>query len=258
VDPSPAKGAVMLQTGEDGLLHFIWKDRTSGDIEEDLILFPSDASFVKVPQSSWGRTYVLKFSSSNQRHFFWMQDASTRRDDEFVTNMNRLLEDPDHIPVWDASQPGEASTSTTPPGVTPDQLAQLRTLVSSLGRPSGASSQAAAPPDLSLTDVLTPANIMPIFTSHPELVPSLFPHLPPDMPVPPSEEALQRVISSPQFRSAVSSFDTALRTGMLGGLVRQLGLPEEAGTSVQAFLRAVQEQADRERGTQGRDNMDTN
>jgi len=99
---------------------------------------------------------------------------------------------------------------------------------------------------------------MPIFTSHPELVPSLFPHLPPDMPVPPSEEALQRVISSPQFRSAVSSFDTALRTGMLGGLVRQLGLPEEAGTSVQAFLRAVQEQADRERGTQGRDNMDTN
>lgn len=35
---------------------------------QDLILIPFDASFVKVSQSS-GRVYVLKFSSSNQRHF---------------------------------------------------------------------------------------------------------------------------------------------------------------------------------------------
>jgi hypothetical protein len=40
---------------------------------------------------------------------------------------------------------------------------------------------------------------------------------------------------------------------MLGGLVRGLGLPEEAGTSVQAFLRAIGEQA---RGGDG-DGMDT-
>ena len=33
---------------------------------------------------------------------------------------------------------------------------------------------------------------------------------------------------------------------MLGGLVRGLGLPEEAGTGVEPFLRAVQEQAQRE------------
>ena len=36
---------------------------------KDLILFPGDATFQKVEQSAWGRTYVLKFSSSNQRHF---------------------------------------------------------------------------------------------------------------------------------------------------------------------------------------------
>ena len=36
---------------------------------KDLILFPGDATFAKVEQSAWGRTYVLKFSSSNQRHF---------------------------------------------------------------------------------------------------------------------------------------------------------------------------------------------
>jgi 26S proteasome regulatory subunit N13 len=86
VDPSPTKGAIILSKGEDELLHFIWKNRTTNEIEEvviesisseyhserplkDLILFPSDASFLKVSPSSSSRTYVLRFSSSNQRHF---------------------------------------------------------------------------------------------------------------------------------------------------------------------------------------------
>jgi 26S proteasome regulatory subunit N13 len=109
-------------------------------------------------------------------------------------------------------------------------------------------------PALSLVDVLTPANITPLFASHPELIPTLFPHLPPDLPMPPSEETIQRVISSPQFRSAVRNLDQALRTGQLGGLVRSLGLPEEAGTSIEAFLRAIQEQAS---GNGSSDLMDT-
>ena len=35
VDPSPTKGAVILQNGgEDGLLHFIWKNRSTNESEE--------------------------------------------------------------------------------------------------------------------------------------------------------------------------------------------------------------------------------
>jgi hypothetical protein len=48
--------------------------------------------------------------------------------------------------------------------------------------------------DLSLADILTPANLLPLFNDHPDLVPTLFPHLPPDLPVPPSEQVLQRII----------------------------------------------------------------
>ena len=48
--------------------------------------------------------------------------------------------------------------------------------------------------DVSLTDILTPANLLPLFNSHPDLVPALFPHLPPDLPVPPSAYALQSII----------------------------------------------------------------
>lgn len=93
---------------------------------------------------------------------------------------------------------------------------------------------------------MTPANLTPLFKTHPELIKPLFPHLPPDLPSSPSPEVLQQIIASPQFRTAVRNLDQAFRTGLLGGLVRGLGLPAEAGTSVEAFLNAVQEQAGQE------------
>ncbi|KAG2009863.1 hypothetical protein CC2G_012740 [Coprinopsis cinerea AmutBmut pab1-1] len=107
-----------------------------------------------------------------------------------------------------------------------------------------------------LTDVLTPTNLAPLFNNHPELIPTLFPHLPSDLPVPPSAEALQRVVNSTQFKAAAASLDRALRTGLLGGFVRQLGLPEEAGLGLGPFLRAIQEQADHENRDSG-NRMDT-
>lgn len=82
--------------------------------------------------------------------------------------------------------------------------------------------------------------------------------------MPPSAEALQSIVNSPQFRAAVRNFDQALRTGLLGNLVTGLGLPDEAGTGVTAFLNAVQEQATREggsgagtEGAGGTDSMET-
>lgn len=272
VEPSPTKGAIYLTNGEDGLLHFIWKNRDTNTIEEDLILFPSDASFVKVSQSPSGRVYVLKFSSSNQRHFFWMQDASAARDREFSQNLDGMLQDPDYDIRWNvpivytgtspASTPAQppaissASSSTSPANnpanfeATPEQLAALQSILRNVNY--GAATQQPID-DVSLTDILTPANLLPLFNSRPDLVPALFPHLPPDLPVPASDQVLQRIIHSPQFRAAVSNFDQALRTGLLGGLVRSLGLPEEAGRGVGPFLRAIQEQADRERNS----SMDT-
>ncbi|KAI0725635.1 adhesion regulating molecule [Fomitopsis betulina] len=257
VDAEPTKGAIILQNGEDGLLHFIWKNRSTDAIVEDLILFPGEATLVKVDQPAWGRTYVLKFSSSNQRHFFWMQDADSSRDAEFVSNVNRLLIDPQMVPIWSApgassqASSSAAGSSQPAPGpieqVAPEQFAQMQELLASIAQ-GGQQQQ----PDISLSDILTPASLTPLF-AHPQLVHALFPHLPPDLPSPPTEETLLQIVASPQFRAAVRNFDQALRTGLLGGLVRGLGLPEEAGTGVEAFLRAVQEQAEGDDG----DRMDT-
>ncbi|KAG8214880.1 adhesion regulating molecule [Butyriboletus roseoflavus] len=269
VDANPTKGAIVLSNSDDGFLRFMWKERATGSLGEDLILLPGDATFQKVTQAPDERTYVLRFESSGQSHF----DVSSRRDDEFVHNLNGLLADPNIIPVWDSrTAESQASTSThgastsqtpaassgntpasLPPGTTPEQLARLRALVNSMG------ASAAPNPDdeISLTDILTPSNLLPLFTTHPELLSSLFPHLPPDLlpsgnaPLTPHQtaqltESLQRTINSPPFRAAVAQLDRALRTGALGGFVRSLGLPENAGAGVDAFLRAIGEQARRE------------
>ncbi|KAH9002645.1 adhesion regulating molecule [Lactarius hatsudake] len=258
VEPSAEKGAIIIERGEDELLHFKWKNRVTEETEEDLILFPTDASFVTVPQAT-GRVFVLKFSSSDQRHFFWMQDASGERDEEFAFHVNRILQIPGYIPVWiipedtsdetpgaSTSDPSSQATASQP---TPEQLSQVRSLVAQM---SGGATEELEP---FLADVLTADNLDPLFTSYPELIESIFPHLPPELSAGPSSEVLSRIVSSPQFRSAVASFDRALRTGLLGGLVRQLGLPEEAGSSVGAFLSAVREQARGDRP--GGENMDT-
>ena len=56
----------------------------------------------------------------------------------------------------------------------------------------------------------------------------------------------------------MAQLDRALQTGQLGGFVRSLDLPPNAGTGVGAFLRAIVEQARREgeEGTSASDTMD--
>jgi len=92
VDPADTKGEIVITRGDDELLHFQWRDRTSGQVEDDLIIFPQEAEFVKAA----GRTYVLKFSSSDQRHFFWLQDLSSNNDEEYAAHVNGYLADPEY------------------------------------------------------------------------------------------------------------------------------------------------------------------
>ncbi|XP_074595481.1 regulatory particle non-ATPase 13 isoform X2 [Brevipalpus obovatus] len=94
VAPIKRKGTIYLNQSDDNLMHFCWKDRQTGVLEEDLILFPDDAEFKKVPQCTTGRVYVLKFKSSSKRCFYWMQEPNEDKDEDFCKKINEYLSNP--------------------------------------------------------------------------------------------------------------------------------------------------------------------
>ncbi|KAJ5628093.1 26S proteasome complex ubiquitin receptorsubunit Rpn13 [Penicillium lividum] len=79
VKPKPTPGYIYLYS-EDDLVHFCWRPRSSPIDDEDnldLVMIPTDGSFTPYRKGvTNGRVFVLKFSSSSQRHLFWLQSQS--------------------------------------------------------------------------------------------------------------------------------------------------------------------------------------
>uniref|UniRef100_A0A336LMR4 Proteasomal ubiquitin receptor ADRM1 homolog n=1 Tax=Culicoides sonorensis TaxID=179676 RepID=A0A336LMR4_CULSO len=94
VHPDSRKGLVYLYQSDDQLIHFCWKDRTTGNVEDDLIIFPDDCEFKKVEQCKTGRVFLLRFKSSNRKLFFWMQEPKTDKDDEWCRRINEVMNNP--------------------------------------------------------------------------------------------------------------------------------------------------------------------
>ncbi|KAI9673541.1 MAG: hypothetical protein M1829_004048 [Trizodia sp. TS-e1964] len=76
-------GYIYLYLGEDELVHFCWRPRsiphTSPQL--DLTMVPGDGQFLPYKSENPkakanARIFILKFSSSSQRHAFWLQSKS--------------------------------------------------------------------------------------------------------------------------------------------------------------------------------------
>ncbi|KAG0278267.1 hypothetical protein BGZ95_004343 [Linnemannia exigua] len=278
VKPDPTKGLVYLEE-EDGLMHFFWKNRISGEIEDDLILFPGDAELIAVPQCTTGRVVMLQFKSSSQKLFYWLQEVSTARDQIILQHVNSLIhsqedeeeyldedaamEDVEATPVADSAPaiaPSAAfapaapvASSTTNPtttapaaagvaggsALTAQQMDQLRHLLGGLQVP-----QQQQRSNLRLDHILTPGAVAPLL-NNPEICAALFPHLPESSERTPEE--IQAIVRTPQFSQALVSLSTALESGQLGPLLRQFGLGPNAGNGVEGFLSSILEQAKKDK-----------
>ncbi|XP_050434675.1 proteasomal ubiquitin receptor ADRM1 homolog isoform X2 [Adelges cooleyi] len=138
VYPDKRKGLLYIHQSDDSLIHFCWKDRTSGVVEDDLIIFPDDCEFKHVPQCTTGRVYLLKFKSSNKKSFFWLQEAKTDKDDENCRRINDVMNNP---PAPGSNRSG----GTTPDGDLQNLLSnmsqqQLMQLFGGVGQIGGLSS----------------------------------------------------------------------------------------------------------------------
>ncbi|CAJ2501793.1 Uu.00g046460.m01.CDS01 [Anthostomella pinea] len=86
ITASPRSGYVYLYSDDD-LIHFCWRERSAplDEPELDLVMVPTDGQFLPheptEPASAKtnGRVFVLKFLSSSQRHFFWLQSKPQGR-----------------------------------------------------------------------------------------------------------------------------------------------------------------------------------
>ena len=85
----PTPGYLYLYS-EDDLIHFCWRPRSapSTEPEIDLLMIPSDGHFYPLLREEGaedlhsptnGRIFALKFSSSSQKHLFWMQSKSQHK-----------------------------------------------------------------------------------------------------------------------------------------------------------------------------------
>jgi len=94
VSPDKRKGMLSVLQADDQLMHLQWKDRGTGTVEDDLIIFPDDVEFKAVAACTTGRVFVLKFKTSNKRMFFWMQEPKADKDEELCKKVNENLNNP--------------------------------------------------------------------------------------------------------------------------------------------------------------------
>ncbi|KAJ1954056.1 hypothetical protein GGI12_005877 [Dipsacomyces acuminosporus] len=85
------KGLCYFIRGDDRLLRFCWRDlKTSQQLDDELVMIPGEVVFEKVEQSD-ERVYVLKFRSSPQCYFFWIQEPDDVDDSDIALTVEVLL-----------------------------------------------------------------------------------------------------------------------------------------------------------------------
>eukprot|EP00123_Amoebidium_parasiticum_P015521 comp23013_c1_seq1/m.36718 comp23013_c1_seq1/g.36718 ORF comp23013_c1_seq1/g.36718 comp23013_c1_seq1/m.36718 type:complete len:321 (-) comp23013_c1_seq1:80-1042(-) len=278
VTPDVRKGLVYLVV-RDGLLHFCWKDRKSGKEEEALIIFPSDAEFKKVKQTNQ-RVYLLSFSGTSRKYFFWMQEPKDEKDLEIVRKVNYLINNPpssnsgdpfagvdldkldapgmDVTPAAAAPAPAPETPAPAPapsaaPAPSSEPASTPLTGASSVGGHAPTAAELSAlqqllsgirmPDNVSMNDVLSPDVLSPLL-SDPQSLEVLKPFLPP----PHTPEAMQSLIKSPQFAQAMHAFNAALKSGQVAPAQLGVGTDTNQTAGVEAFLKALQADVDKSTG----------
>lgn len=146
VRPMKRKGQLALLLINDDLLQFVWRDRSTGVIDIDLLVHPREATFTRVPTHiTAGRVYCLHLLESHKRHFFWMQHNNVAKDDEYCeiisTYLARDVPAPAHTSTIMHPSSGSSSLSSSRPQYHALNAADLQQLLSLYSLPLSFSSR---------------------------------------------------------------------------------------------------------------------
>lgn len=273
------KGLVIVKRNtDDQLIHFIWKDRTSGSVELDLMLFPDDANWRRVEECTTGRVYVLEFKTGT-RNFFWLQEPSTAKDEENAGLINDHINN--RVPAGGAnananlnslfgqlgggtgaayeqlSRGASSGSTSTPTSSTPTTTRASTTAATSATASSLSSrlndvmsripSGTPAPPQPRLADVVNTQDVISSGAlSEEDILSELQKHLPEG-----ESNSVIDTLRSPQFKQAVNQLNAILKQSpqSLPTLLATFGIPnpsEPAGTRIETFLKAINDAAKKE------------
>uniref|UniRef100_A0A8C0VHR4 ADRM1 26S proteasome ubiquitin receptor n=2 Tax=Passeriformes TaxID=9126 RepID=A0A8C0VHR4_CYACU len=215
VTPDKRKGLVYIQQTDDSLIHFCWKDRTSGNVEDDLIIFPDDCEFKRVPQCTTGRVYVLKFKAGSKRLFFWMQEPKTDKDEEHCRKVNEYLNNPPMPGALGGNASGGHELSALGGGLGALTGPGLASLLGSGGPPTSSSSSSSR----SQSAAVTPSST----TSSTRVTPA------PSVPAAASVTSPSPVPSSGNGTSSATSPTQPIQLSDLQNILATMNVPSGAG-----------------------------
>lgn len=275
------KGLVVVKRStDDQLIHFTWKDRGTGVVDLDLILFPEDANWRRVKECTTGRVYVLEFKTGT-RNFFWMQEPSASKDDEYTELLNDHINN--RVPAsagnsnlqslfgqlgvgtgatydqisrgaaaWGTRTPSSTGSSSTGSSSTPAAASTTSATTQSLTDRfadvmNRIPSAAPAAPQPRLGDIVNTQDVISSGAlSEEDVLAELQKHLPEG-----ESNSVIDTLRSPQFKQAVNHLNGILKQSpqALPTLLATFGIPnpsEPAGTRVETFLKAISEAAKKE------------
>lgn len=265
VTPLPGKGKVTISRESEGdFPYFQWEARDGFEADpsiyptEPLVLIPGDAKWIHTKACKTGRMFALKFASSDQTQFYWMQtrvergselDTLTPLDKSIFEQITSLLreEDEDEMeyeeeesaPAHTTAANQTAATSSAPVPAAATTAPDLSNLLNSVTTPANSRDSV---PIVNISDALPTSLLINHINSLPE--PQLQPLLDnlPDQ-VPKTKEELLRIIQSSQFAQGSDTFSNVLMQGGLGPIVaRELDYPYQ-GEGVEGFLNGVRKSA---------------
>merc|ERR1719310_399334 len=138
-------------------MHFQWVDREKNEVALDLLFF-QDAYFQKIEKCKDGRVFLLRFTSSDKKLFFWLQEPKTEGDDDLLKKFNEAVgaKIPEKKPGSGAaaSTASAAASALTAGGlgaagsqeVNPELRAALEALLQAQGGAAGGAAAQRQPP----------------------------------------------------------------------------------------------------------------